>query len=111
VLCGDRGVLHCERHPDVTGDAAADLDPVDVGSVRRVSQLEGGPARLQDRHVAAVGGERRDLTQPEQVAIEVHRALVVVGGDHQAHLGDLGPVGHVRLPPLGHLDGNVPTHE
>jgi hypothetical protein len=39
----------------VTGDPAADLDLIDERGIGRVGDLQRRPARLEDRHPAAVG--------------------------------------------------------
>jgi len=64
------------------------LHPIDVGGVERVGQLEGGAACIQDRDPPTLGGERAELCKPEHVAIEGERLVVVVRGDHEAHLSN-----------------------
>ena len=63
-----RAVL--QRHPPGRADPRpADLGGVDVVHLRRVGQLQRGPARLEDHDLAAVGRlVRAPLAQPENVA-------------------------------------------
>ncbi len=77
---------HPERHPDVACHAPADLDPVDVLGVGDVGQLERGATGIEDHDVARAVVERRQLRQPQRVAVEGDGRRVVLGRHHEPHL-------------------------
>ena len=84
------GVVGLERDPVLPADPGpTDLDPIDQLDLGGVGQLEGGPAGVQDHHLrAAVGGEGVLLAEPELVAIEADRPVVVLSRHDQPQLPD-----------------------
>jgi hypothetical protein len=61
---------------------------VDERGVRLVEQLERRAAGLEDGDAAVLGGERLTLAQPEHVAVEGERLVVVGRGDGYAQLAN-----------------------
>jgi hypothetical protein len=70
------------------------LDGGDVVGLRLVGQFQGGAAGLRDDDAGAVGaGDGGGLGQAQGVPVVAHRAVEVVGDQHDAQLAD-GDVGH-----------------
>ncbi len=85
-----RGVRDLEPDPDLAGHPPPDLDVVDVLGVRRVHDLEGRAPGVEQRHVPAGRLPHRELVEPERVAVEAHRGLVVGRGHDEAEFADIG---------------------
>ena len=79
-------VVHLESDADVPGDAPPDLQLVDVGGVVRIGQLERGAPGLQDRDPPVRRRVRGPLAQPEHVAVEAQRLVVVLRRHDQPQL-------------------------
>jgi tetratricopeptide (TPR) repeat protein len=90
-------VRDLERDPHRAGDPGPDLDPVDQLRLGRRQQLEGGPARVQDRPAAVGPVPGLGHRQAEDVAVEGDRLVVVVHRQGQAQLANRA-LGH--LAPL-----------
>ena len=92
------GVDDLEREPDRRRDTfLPDLDPVDQSRLVDREQLERRVAGVEDRSAARRLSPLPDQRQPQDVAIEAHRALVVLHGDGQAELGNRARHAHAMI--------------
>ena len=76
----------------------SDLDLVHERRMRRVQQLERRAAGFEDRDAPVLGRERLALLEPEHVAIEAERLVVVGRGDAQPQLDGRPPRRAPRRP-------------
>ena len=95
---GDRGgVLDFEGDAHGPGDPPPDLDLIDRCRVRRVEQLERRPAGLEQCDAAVGLGPDLEQREPERVAVESERLVVVGDGEREAQLFHAHPA---MLPPV-----------
>ena len=88
------GVGHLEGDAHPGARSSFGFDAVDHPHLRRVGDLEGGAARVEDHDArVAVALERGLLGEAERVAVEGDGGLEVVGLDDEAQLAHGGWVG------------------
>src|SRR5262249_3885111 len=83
----ERGrVVDRESQPHWIRDPPPHLGVVDQGRLARVDELEGGPAGVEEHDLSVFAAPVLDLLQPERVAVERERLLVVIDREDHAEL-------------------------